>query len=55
MAPTEKDPLTAINASGTDTNEPAPILGSWRNLYTFVLALHALIIILFYLFSRAYA
>ena len=31
-----------------------PILGSWRNMYLFVLILHLLLIIAFYLFSRAY-
>ncbi|WP_173021441.1 hypothetical protein [Lewinella sp. W8] len=32
-----------------------PVLGSWKNVYLFVLVLHAVIIILFYLFSQAYA
>jgi uncharacterized integral membrane protein len=32
-----------------------PVLGSWKNVYWFVLVLHAIIIILFYLFSQAYA
>ncbi len=36
-------------------SEAAPILGSWRNIYAFVLLLHALLILFFYLFSRAYA
>lgn len=35
--------------------EPPPILGSWRNMYIFVLVLHVLLIVLFYLFSNAYA
>jgi len=37
------------------TDDEPPVLGSWRNIYTFVLALHVVLIILFYLFSRAYA
>ncbi|MEO0734459.1 MAG: hypothetical protein AAFZ52_16600 [Bacteroidota bacterium] len=32
-----------------------PILGSWTNIYTFVLVLHVLLLISFYLFSKAYA
>ncbi len=40
----------------TDSNdETPPILGSWRNIYLFVLALHVLLILFFYLFSNAYA
>lgn len=35
--------------------DESPILGSWRNMYIFVLVLHALIILLFYLFTRAYS
>ena len=31
-----------------------PILGSWRNMYLFVLILHLMLLIAFYLFSRAY-
>ncbi len=39
----------------TSTDETPPVLGSWRNLYAFVLVLHVLLIVLFYLFSQAYA
>jgi len=35
--------------------EEPPILGSWRSMYTVVIVLHVLLIILFYLFSKAYA
>jgi hypothetical protein len=38
-----------------DQEPPPPILGSWRNMYIFVLVLHAVIIFLFYLFTHAYA
>lgn len=36
-------------------DDPPPILGSWSRLYMFVLILHALIILLFYIFTRAYS
>ena len=55
MALPEKAPPAAVDVDVMNASDPAPILGSWRNLYAFVLASHALIIILFYLFSRAYA
>jgi hypothetical protein len=29
------------------SNEAPPVLGSWRNLYTFVIVLHVLLIVLF--------
>ncbi|MBC6994027.1 hypothetical protein QWY85_08515 [Neolewinella lacunae] len=39
-----------------DSNdETPPILGAWRNIYLFVLVLHVLLILFFYLFSNAYA
>ncbi len=36
-------------------DEPPPFLGSWRNVYIFVLCYLAVVILGFYLFSRAYA
>lgn len=39
----------------TELADKPPILNSWNNIYAIVLSLHVLIIILFYLFSRAYA
>jgi hypothetical protein len=36
-------------------NEEPPVFDSWRNIYLFVLGVHALIIILFYLLTHAYA
>jgi len=45
----------------SDTQEPdpndetPPILGSWKKIYAVVLVLHVVLIILFYLFSNAYA
>lgn len=39
----------------TPNDETPPILGSWRRIYGFVLALHVVLIILFYIFSQVYA
>ena len=36
-------------------DDAPPVLGSWRNLYALVLILHVILIVLFYLFSQAYA
>ncbi len=36
-------------------DDKPPILGSWNRLYAFVLILHALIILLFYIFTRLYS
>lgn len=38
-----------------DTNEPAPILGSWKKMYVFVLGFLVLEIILFTLFTLYFA
>ncbi len=35
--------------------EQPPILGSWANLYTFVIVLHAIVIALFYYFTKVYS
>ncbi|MFK7933676.1 MAG: hypothetical protein AB8G22_09205 [Saprospiraceae bacterium] len=40
--------------TNTDDDRP-PILNSWNQLYALVLALHALIIFLFYLLTKAYS
>ena len=34
---------------------PPPILGSWRNVYVFVLVYEVCVIVLFYLFTKAMA
>ncbi len=34
---------------------PPPVFKSWNQLYFFVLLLHAIIIALFYLFTRAFS
>lgn len=47
QAPSEAD-------EAQDPENP-PVLGTWTNVYTFVLVLHFVLIIAFYLFSRAYA
>jgi hypothetical protein len=36
-------------------DEPPPILGTWKNLYRFVLIYLAALIVLFWLFTRHYA
>jgi hypothetical protein len=36
-------------------DEPPPFLGEWRNVYVFVLCWLAVVILAFYIFSRAFA
>ena len=36
-------------------DEPPPVLGTWRNVYIFVLSYLAGVILLFYFFTRAMA
>ena len=36
-------------------DEPPPFLGTWRNVYLFVLAYLACVITLFYVFTKAFA
>lgn len=36
-------------------DEPPPFLGTWRRVYTVVVCYLAFVIVVFYLFSRAYA
>jgi hypothetical protein len=36
-------------------DENPPVLGTWRNLYTFVLVYLAAVILLFWFFTRHYA
>ena len=43
------------NAVSDSNNEKPPLLGTWRNLYTFVLVYLAAVIFLFWLFTRHYA
>jgi hypothetical protein len=38
-----------------ELDDRPPILGSWKNLYILVLVVHAIIIVLFYLITRAYS
>ena len=49
MGSNERD---AVNDSN---NERPPLLGTWRNLYIFVLIYLAVVIFLFWLFTRHYA
>ena len=36
-------------------DEPPPFLGTWRNVYIFVLVYEAAVIVLFYIFTRVMA
>ena len=38
-----------------DPTDKPPILGSWRNLYALVLVTWALLVLVFFLITRAYA
>ncbi|PPK85908.1 hypothetical protein CLV84_2820 [Neolewinella xylanilytica] len=42
-----------IEDDAVDTEDP-PILGDWKTIYAIVLVLHLILLIAFYLFSRAY-
>lgn len=42
-----------ITDEDLDDDAP-PVLGSWKNIYGVVLVLHLLLLVAFYLFSRAY-
>jgi len=44
-----------LRASADGSDEPPPILGSWRRLYTLVIAVLVVIILLLALLTRAYA
>lgn len=35
--------------------DPPPIFNSWKQMYVFVLVLHTVIIMLFFLFTKAYS
>ncbi len=39
----------------TDPNEKAPIMGSWKGMYALVISVLLLLIILFYMFTAAFA
>ena len=45
-----KDP----NESKLTEDEKPPIFGSWNRLYTFVLITFAVLVFLFYLFTKAF-
>jgi hypothetical protein len=46
---------TDDRSPASPTEPPPPILGSWRNLYTAVLAALVVEVILFYAFTRMFA
>lgn len=43
------------NPEKTTKETPPPIMGSWKRLYWFVLILHTIIILLFYIFTKVYS
>ena len=43
-----------VPADDNPDSEAPPVLGSWRNIYLVVLVLHLLLLLGFYLISRAY-
>ncbi len=45
----------AANAPRPEMNDAPPVLGSWRNIYFFVLGTLALLVALFWALTRAYA
>ena len=47
-----EDKLSMIETIKKDN---PPILGTWNKLYLFVLVFHALLILLFYLFTKAFS
>ena len=43
------------HAPSRSAEEPPPFLGTWENVYVFVICYLAVLIVAFYLFSRAFA
>lgn len=41
--------------TGGQEDDRPPVFRTWNQVYAFVLVLHAIIIMLFYLFTQAYA
>ncbi|HEX8701113.1 MAG TPA: hypothetical protein VF815_19870 [Myxococcaceae bacterium] len=46
---------SASGAPRPEMNDAPPVLGSWRNIYLFVLGTLALLVALFWALTRAYA
>ncbi|MEM9920896.1 MAG: hypothetical protein AAF990_22545 [Bacteroidota bacterium] len=44
-----------MHSKESPQEERPPVFKTWKQLYIFVLVLHALIIFLFYLITRAYS
>jgi hypothetical protein len=50
--------LSRVSDSGLPpetADDPPPILGTWKRVYTFVLCFLALVIVLFYAFTRFFS
>ena len=48
------NPTPQATTLADEDDDTPPVLGSWSRVYLFVLVLHLLLILGFYLFSRAY-
>jgi hypothetical protein len=56
MSPEPTSPEAgAPSAPRPELNDAPPVLGSWRNIYLFVLGTLALLVALFWALTRAYA
>lgn len=44
-----------IGVPRADLNEPPPLLGTWRRVYTLVLVSQAALVVIFYAMTRYYA
>jgi len=53
--PAEPIPQAFWTAFWALIDEPPPVLGNWRRVYVVVLAYEALVIALFYWFTRAFS
>ncbi len=51
----DNEPLDDLQQDQEELRSVFPLFKSWGQLYTFVLAELAVLILLFYLFSKAYA
>ena len=49
------DPIVPSNSGPERMEGQPPVFSSWGGFYAFVLILHTVILILFYLLTRAYA
>ena len=55
MSTGPQPPLQPPDAKRPELSDAPPVLGSWRNIYLFVLGASALLIALFWALTRAYS